>query len=128
MDDEQYARDQEKVHDELAMLSSHLLCHADNGGYYVPADISEPLFLPEEDEVLGYGMVGSSQRLQSELVWLAPGIDIHPGEDGTLSRAEQAKRVDIPRTDPFEPEKFAWAQLFAACRSSIASGHAIVFG
>ncbi|MGW0563251.1 hypothetical protein ACWDZ4_22230 [Streptomyces sp. NPDC003016] len=128
VDDEQYARDQEKVHDELAMLSSHLLCHADNGGYYVPVDISEPLFLPEEDEVLGYGMVGSSQRLQSELVWLAPGIDIHPDEDGTLSRGEQAKLVDIPRTDPFEPEKFAWAQLYAACRSSIASGHAVVFG
>ncbi|GAA1538583.1 hypothetical protein GCM10009730_54720 [Streptomyces albidochromogenes] len=103
MDDEQNARDQENVHDELAMPSSHLLCHADNGGYYVPVDISEPLFLPEEDEVLGYGMVGSSQRLQSELVWLAPGIDIHPDEDGTLSSAEQAKLVDIPRTDPSNP-------------------------
>ncbi|OEJ36476.1 hypothetical protein [Streptomyces agglomeratus] len=110
------------------MFSVHLLCHADNGGYYVPVDMGEPLFLPEEEEVLGYGMLGSSQRLRSELVWLAPGIDIHPDGDERLSRAEQAKLVDIPPTDPFEPEKFAWAQLHAACQSSIASGHAIVFG
>ncbi|GAA1245925.1 hypothetical protein GCM10009665_40970 [Kitasatospora nipponensis] len=128
VDDEQYARDQEKVQDELSMFSSHLLCHADNAGYYVPVDLSEPLFLPEEDGVAGYGMVGSSQRLQSELLWLAPGIGIHPDEDGTLSPAERAKLGALASTDPFEPEKFAWAQLHAACRSSIASGHAIVFG
>ncbi|MDX3435655.1 hypothetical protein [Streptomyces stelliscabiei] len=128
VDDSQYARDQEKVQDELCMFSSHLLCHADNGGYYVPVDMSEPLFLPEEADVAGYGMVGSSQRLQSELVQLAPGIDIHPEDDGTLSPAEQTRLADTPHTDPFELEKFAWAHLYAACRASVTSGHAIVFG
>ncbi|MFD9596292.1 hypothetical protein ACFWA9_26595 [Kitasatospora sp. NPDC059973] len=124
----EYARDQEKVQDELTMFSSHLLCHADHAGYYLPVDLAEPLFLPAQDRVPGHGMVGSSRRLQSELVRLAPGLGIRPDEDGTLSRARLAELVDTPDSDPFEPEKYAWAQLYAACRASITGGHAIVFG
>ncbi|MBT2456985.1 hypothetical protein [Streptomyces sp. ISL-86] len=124
---EQYTRDDEKIHDEVSMLSSHLLCHADTEGYYIPVDMDDPLFLDEDSGVRGAGMVGSSQRLRAELIELAPGIDIHPDEDGTLSAEELDRLARSSHTDPFEPEKFAWRQLYAACQASIDSGHAIVF-
>jgi hypothetical protein len=121
---EQYERDCEKVQDEAAMLSSHLLCHADNAGYYVPVDFGDPLFLPEEAGVDGYGMVGSSQRLLAELADVAPALGIELDADGALTPAAEA---GLDHDGPFEAETFTWHQLYRACRASVRSGHAIVF-
>jgi hypothetical protein len=65
--------------DETSVLASHLLCHSDAGGYYVPVDFGDPLFLPEEAEVRGAGMVGSSQGLLAELAGIASPLGISPG-------------------------------------------------
>lgn len=119
--DEQYERDQEKVGDETTMFSSHLLCHADYAGYYIPVDFPDPLFLPEEAEVGGGGMVGSSQQLLAELRSFAPAIGIRLDESGA---AKEDKPAD---DDPFDAEKFAWWQLYRACLASVESGQAIVF-
>ncbi|MFE7563716.1 hypothetical protein [Kitasatospora sp. NPDC057500] len=109
-----WERDCELIQDEASMFASHLICHADNAGYYVPVDFVDPLFLPADAGVAGAGMVGSSQRLLSELVGIAPALGIIP--DGL--RAPEG---------PFEPEQFAWQQLHRACLASLADGHAIVF-
>jgi hypothetical protein len=119
--DEQYERDQEKVGDESTMFASHLLCHADYAGYYIPLDFPDPLFLPESADVGGAGMVGSSQQLLAELRSFAPAIGIELDEAGA---AMEQKPAD---DDPFDGEKFAWLQLYRACLASIESGHAIVF-
>ncbi|MFJ9843714.1 hypothetical protein ACIRYZ_25310 [Kitasatospora sp. NPDC101155] len=123
----QYQRDGQKIQDETAMLASHLLCHADDSGYYIPVDFSEPLFLDPEAGVDGGGIVGSSQRLMAELAGLAPSLGIHLDTDGTLSAAEESALADMEPDTPFETEKFTWHQLYRACRASMAGGQAIVF-
>lgn len=124
--DEQYEHDKVKIDDEMAMFSSHLLCHADYAGYYVPVDFADPLFLPEEAEVAGGGMVGSSQRLLAELVEVAGAIGIRLDEAGMLSAAEEAALIAADG-EPFGAERYTWLQLYRACLASVESGHAIVF-
>ena len=119
--DAQYERDQEKVGDESTMFASHLLCHADYAGYYIPVDFPDPLFLPEGADVGGAGMVGSSQQLLAELRSFASALGVELDEAGNV--VEQKPAGD----DPFDAEKFAWSQLYRACLASIESGHAIVF-
>lgn len=124
--DEQYARDKVKIDDETVMFSSHLLCHADYAGYYIPVDFDDPVFLPEEAKVAGGGMVGSSQRLLAELVGIAGAIGIGLDEGGVLSAAEEAAVVAADG-QAFDAERYAWLQLYRACLASVKSGHAIVF-
>ena len=72
-EDEDPARDP-LVTDEMAMLSSHLLCHSDAEGYYVPIDFEDPIFA-ETDMVPG-GMLGSSYGLMRELVAVVPALGV----------------------------------------------------
>ncbi|MQS16958.1 hypothetical protein F7Q99_33415 [Streptomyces kaniharaensis] len=127
VDDKQYARDRRRILDEMSMLSSHLLCHSDSSGYYVPVDFGDPLFLDAEAGVAGGGMVGSSHRLLAELVGIAPSIGIRLDDGGVLSDEEAGRLATFPSDDPFEPERTTWYQLYRACLASIADGHAIVF-
>lgn len=113
-DTEAWHRGLAAIDDETSLLASHLLCHADDAGYYIPVDFPDPLFLPPEAEVAGAGMVGSSQRLLAELSSMAPWL-------GTPASAES------PGDDPVAPERSAWHQLRQACRASILGGHAIEF-
>ncbi|WP_431682981.1 hypothetical protein [Kitasatospora sp. KL5] len=116
-DREQYERDQEEVGEETLMFSSHLLCHSDCDGFYVPVDFADPLFLPQESGVAGGGIVGSTAGLLAELRKIAPVIGIDPDADAAT----------VAPDDPFEAEKFAWYQFHEACRSSLATGRAVVF-
>ncbi|MEV0695699.1 hypothetical protein [Streptomyces sp. NPDC050388] len=124
----QYDRDCKKIDDEMSMLSSHLLCHSNTAGYYVPVDFHDPLFLPDEAEVEGGGMVGSSHRLLAELSDIAPSLGINLDDEGALSGSGEAGPVvGLAADRPFETERFAWSLLYRACLASIAGGHAIVF-
>ncbi|MFF2076784.1 hypothetical protein ACFVXG_18735 [Kitasatospora sp. NPDC058162] len=126
---EQYEEELELVDDETVMFDSHLLCHADYAGYYIPAELpfEDPLFLPEESGVPGGGMVGSCGALRAELLGFAAAIGIRLEADGSLGPAEESRLADLPGDDPFEPEVFTWLQLYRACRASLDSGNAIVF-
>jgi hypothetical protein len=126
--DDEYARDQEKVADESTMFTSHLLCHADYAGYYIPVDFEDPLFLPEETNVAGAGMVGSSQRLLAELVGFAASIGVQLDENGAPNTTEEAMAAaGLADAEAFDAERFAWTALHGACLASVESGHAIVF-
>ncbi|MBO1418587.1 hypothetical protein [Streptomyces sp. FH025] len=127
---EQYEAELELVDEETLRFDSHLLCHSDCEGYYVPAEfeLEDPLFLPAESGVPGGGMVGSSGALLAELQGFAAAIGIRLTSDGSLDPAESSRLAALPEDDPFEPEVFAWHQLYRACRASLAGGHAIVFG
>jgi hypothetical protein len=119
-------RDADAVIEDATMgLSSHLLCHADNGGYYVPADFDDPLFLDES--IAGAGMVGSSHALLEELVRTAPDIGVALAGDGDLADAEAARLIDGNGQDPYRVEQTVWLTLHEACRASIAHGNAVVF-
>ncbi|MEU9760153.1 hypothetical protein ACFYYY_15295 [Streptomyces sp. NPDC001834] len=124
----QYDLDCEKVRDETLMFASHLLCHSDNSGYYVPVDFGDPLFLPAEAKVEGAGMVGSTRRLLAELSGIASSIGIDLDDEGVPSGSGESGPAVGPAADgPFEAERFAWYQLYRACLASVVGGHAIVF-
>ncbi|MFJ1704761.1 hypothetical protein [Kitasatospora sp. NPDC088346] len=125
-DPAQYARDLRWIEDETSMLSSHLLCHSDTAGYYLPVDLDDPLFLPAGAGVDGGGIVGSSRRLLAELRSFAPAIGVRLDPDGTLGAEESARLAAHSPDDPFQAEAFAWLHLHLACRASLASGHAVV--
>src|SRR4051794_3262848 len=79
------------VEDATMMFDSHLLCHSDTAGYYVPVPLDDPLFLANEAGVAGGGMVGSSQGLLGELRRIAPAIGVRLDGAGELSDAEAAR-------------------------------------
>jgi hypothetical protein len=108
-------------------FESHLLCHSDAEGFYLPMDFSDVLFSGDEEPELPGGMLGSSYRLFEELVLVAPalGIDLR---DGTLSD-EEARRVDgLACSDhALNRECASWLSLYEAARLSIQHQTAIVF-
>lgn len=114
----------DQVVEEITMLmDSHLLCHSDAEGFYVPIQFSVPII----DEELTGGMLGSSQNLLKELVQVAPMIDIAL-EDGQLSNAQLAALA--PETDEghrFETERIVWLTLFEAASASVEHRTAIMF-
>ncbi|TCO58455.1 hypothetical protein [Actinocrispum wychmicini] len=112
--------DDEPEDEEIYNLSSHLVCHSDCDGYYIPVDFDDPLYLDT-------GSVGSSQRLLRELADCARHIGITLSEDGTLSDEEAARVANGAADSPYPNEWDAWLALFEAARISIATGHAVVF-
>ncbi len=123
-DDEDPAEDDDLI-DEIAMCESHLLCHSDSEGCYVPIEFADPL-ISDTVEIPG-GLIGSSQKLLEELIFIAPelGIELAHGE---LSD-EMASRIktSVESLEPFFIEKTVWLSLYESCRWSISSGSAIVF-
>ncbi|MBI1374629.1 MAG: hypothetical protein GC159_18075 [Phycisphaera sp.] len=108
---------------ESAMMSSHLLCHSDCEGFYVPVDFNEVLF----DDRLPGQMLGSSFRLRDELIQIAPklGIDLTGGQ---LTDPEADRINRIAEADgPFCIELMVWLALFEASRLSIEHQTLIVF-
>ncbi|MEM8532619.1 MAG: hypothetical protein AAGF95_17375 [Chloroflexota bacterium] len=111
------------VEDELYMFRSHLLCHSDAEGYYVPIDFTELL---SGDDIPG-GFIGSSHRLRDELIVAARPLKITL-VDGTLGDAE-IRRIEaiIARKELFYREHLAWLALFEATRLSIQHKSMIAF-
>ncbi|WP_432730346.1 hypothetical protein [Variovorax sp. W6] len=142
-----------KIQALLDGSESHLLCHSDAEGFYVPIDFQEVLFdgdgsdedeeeekeKDEEDyeaegdadleELNGLpgGMLGSSQRLLEELVFVAPALGIRL-ENGKLSD-EEAERIDalIDDDNGLYREYVSWLLLYESARLSIEHRTAIVF-
>ncbi|NOK58013.1 MAG: hypothetical protein GFH27_549287n317 [Chloroflexi bacterium AL-W] len=111
------------VEDELYMFRSHLLCHSDAEGYYIPIDFAEVI---SGDDIPG-GFIGSSYRLRDELIVTARPLKITL-IDGELSDAEirRVKSV-IDKQGPFYREHLAWLALFEATRLSIQHKCVIAF-
>ncbi|MFC8384168.1 hypothetical protein [Nocardia sp. NPDC057272] len=110
-------------------FDSHLICHSDCEGFYVPVDFDEVLFVGEDVDIAG-GMVGSSTALMRELVYVAPYLGIEL-VDGVLSDAEIGRirtMLDSDSPHPFDRELITWLLLFEAARVSIENGTVVEFG
>jgi hypothetical protein len=108
-------------------FESHLLCHSDAEGFYVPIDFVDVLFSGDEEPALPGGMLGSSYRLLEELVLVAPalGIELHAG---VLSDDEAARVDGLACGDSGLHREYAsWLSLHEAARLSIQYRTAIVF-
>lgn len=110
---------------EWAQGRSHVICHADCEGFYLPIDFSRPIFAAT-DRVPG-GVLGSSQAVLRELAGVAPLLGIHL-VGGTLPDAE-ADRINgmIAAQGTFSIEQDVWMTLFEAARLSIEHKAAVCF-
>jgi len=124
--DNQDPAEDEALQAEYDYLDSHLVCHSDAEGYYVPVDFNEVLFDSEEVGLPG-GMLGSTYRLMEELVLVAPALGIQL-DKGQLSDAEMARLcAKAEKQDACYRELETWMVLFEAARLSLEHKTAIVF-
>ncbi|MEU8901345.1 hypothetical protein [Nocardia sp. NPDC048505] len=108
-------------------FESHLICHSDAEGYYVPIDFDQVL-VPEDPGIkLAGGLLGSSVALLRELIYLAPHIGIEL-EDGNLTDAAAAALHRYDEDHPFQREREIWLALFESARVSVANRTLISFG
>jgi hypothetical protein len=118
--------DDPAIDEESSRFESHLLCHSDCEGYYLPIDFPEPIFADEE-RIRG-GMLGSSQGLIRELIAVAPYLSVKLIE-GKLSDAEAARINTLVEAEgQFWIELLVWIDLFEATRLSIEHRTAVCFG
>ena len=118
--------DDDEVEARTERFESHLLCHSDSEGFYLPIDFAQVVFANEDDDIPG-GLLGSTQRLRAELALVAPALGIALEADGELADAEAARLDAIDTDHPLWRELLAWFALWEAARRSLASGCAIVF-
>jgi len=111
----------------LETFESHLICHSDAEGYYVPIDFQDVLFSDGEEPGLPGGMLGSSYRLLEELILVAPALGIQL-QAGQLSD-DEARRIDDSAScdEGLHREHASWLALYEAARLSIEYRTAIVF-
>lgn len=122
-DDDQLRPEHDSVVDDAAsMLDSHLLCHSDCEGFYVPVAIGDPIF----DDALPGGMLGSSVGLLAELIEVAPHIGIALA-DGRPTPSCEAELRAIEDDGPLWRERLVWYALFEAATLSVEHGTLIVF-
>ena len=115
--------DDETVDEASEMFDTHLLCHSDAEGYYVPIDFNDVIFDVDNLGLAG-GSLGSTQRLRDELIETAIGISL---DDGELSDELAAAIHAEADTGPYWRERLVWLALFEAARVSLADKTMIVF-
>ncbi|MBE9028747.1 hypothetical protein IQ266_03110 [filamentous cyanobacterium LEGE 11480] len=125
--DHQSPMDDPVLEAEMYRMSSHLLCHSDSEGFYLPVAF-EPIVIDQTElKRIPGGIVGSSYQLMSELREMAPflGIKLRGGElsDEDATRMNALAESD----DDFCMEYMLWIVLFEAARLSIEHNSAIVF-
>jgi len=115
------------VDSESNMFTSHLLCHSDCEGFYLPIEFHDVIIDEKEDDRIPGGLLGSSFRLREELVRIAPRLGIRL-EKGGLSNAEAERLAqEIDTEEGLWIEKAVWLSLFEAARLSIEHRTAICF-
>jgi hypothetical protein len=123
----QDASEDRHIDRELSVfMSSHLICHSDCEGYYVPIDFPEPLY-DDSDELVG-GILGSSQRALAEVILAAPllGIDLQDGKPTKM--AVDTIREEDDEAHPLWIERKVWLAMYEKFRLSTEHKSAVVFG
>lgn len=110
----------------LERLDSHVICHSDCEGYYLPIDFEEVIFAEDDYDFAG-GMLCSSNQAMKELESCADFIGILIGENGDLSKEVHYQNSPDFEEDPFFRERMVWLCLYDAARLSIELKSAIVF-
>lgn len=117
--------DDPAIEEVSSMLESHLLCHSDCDGFYLPIKFDEIIF-DDEDRIPG-GALGSSYKLLEELIFIAPKLNIIL-KDGQLSDSEADKINELADNEGnFHREYCVWIALYEAASESIENKTAIYF-
>jgi hypothetical protein len=116
----------ELILNELSIyLTSHVICHSDSEGYYVPVEFAgEPLV----DNKLVGAFLGSSQTALQELVRTAPLLGIRLRRGQLSDRVAQELCGEAEGSHPYWIERHAWLYLFENLRLSVEFKTAVIFG
>ena len=115
------------VEEKLFEMSSHLLCHSDAEGFYLPIDFNDIIIDDKNQERIKGGLLGSSHRLMEELIVVAPKLGVKlDGSDLLDAEAERIKK-ESESEEGLWIEKTVWLSLFEAARLSIQHKTAICF-
>jgi hypothetical protein len=104
-------------------MDSHLCCHSDAEGFYVPFELAEIVY----GEIPG-GMVGSSVALLRELGIVAPLLGVELDAHGEISIETARMLADTDESHPYFRERIVWGALFATASASVKWGTLLVFG
>jgi hypothetical protein len=123
----------DRVHDDvLFSCESHLICHSDGGGFYVPVDFPEPLYDElgeDEPDALVGGILGSSQGGLRELALTAPLLGIRLVKGRLGNAAARAICQEPPEASrPGAIERHAWLYLHERLRQSVELRAVALFG
>jgi len=104
-------------------LDSHLLCHSDNEGLYLPISFQKPIF---DDRIPG-GILGSSNQLVSELTTIAPVLGIQM--EGSILPDTSVDFIEnsLEEESEFWREHYAWLFFFESARLSVEFRSAMCF-
>jgi hypothetical protein len=121
------AQDEMLDREYFVIMDSHLICHSDSEGFYVPIDFTEPLYDDQEEGLPG-GILGSSQRALEEVRRTAPLLGI-PLDDGDLcDDAARSIASEEDGSSAYWIERQVWLTMFEALRQSVEHKCAVAFG
>jgi hypothetical protein len=121
------ARDRRLDAELYTFAESHLICHSQTEGYFVPVDFPDPLCDKRKRGLTGR-ILGSSQRALKELVQTAPLLGI-PLKGRKLSdKAARTIAKEPDESHPFWIERKVWLSMFEAFRDSVEYKCAVVYG
>jgi hypothetical protein len=102
---------------------SHVVCHSDCDGFFIPVDFPVPLTDPRKQL---YGLVlGSSQQALRELIEAASLLGLSVKEGKVEERVAEAIREGQDE-HPLWVERLAWLYLFRPLQVSVELGTAVV--
>lgn len=115
------------LEEETYMMSSHLLCHSDAEGFYLPVEFSEVIVDEQDAGRIPGGLLGSSVALRNELVEITAKLGIEmTGNELSDAEADRVNR-EVANEVGFWIEKMVWLALYEAARLSIEHKTAICF-
>jgi hypothetical protein len=121
------AAEDDRIDRELSVfMDSHLICHSDCEGFYVPIDFPEPL--DDDEGQLPGGILGSSQQALAEVIGAAPllGIELKKGKPTKM--VIDTIREEEDDSHPLWLERKVWLCMYEKFRLSIEHKTAVVFG
>ena len=123
-DDDDTYRDFSQDHfDTETLEGSHLYCHSDSDGFYVPVDFETVIW----GDGVPFVFLGSSQRLLAELAAVGRALGFDWGERKPSPEELQRAFAESDDGMPFYREKYVFASMYEVARLSVAFGTAIVF-
>jgi hypothetical protein len=106
---------------------SHLICHSDTEGYFVPIDFPDPLYDNRPGGLVGR-VLGSSQQALRELVLTAPLLGIRLRGQNLSDKGARGIAKEPDESHPYWIERKVWLSLFEAFRLSVEYKCAVVYG
>lgn len=115
------------VDEESCMFESHLLCHSDCEGFYLPVKFEEIIIDEKDLERIEGGSIGSSYQLHDELISIADKLNIKLVDKQLYDNEVEKIHQQVESETGLWIEKLMWLALFEASRLSIQHNTAICF-